>query len=1027
MKFARRNLGLFLTSELSGRAPRRSRALRPTLGMECCEERTLLSIALVSVNAAGTASANSDSDFVSTTLDQQVAYDGTTQSNPGSLSADGTKLVFVSDGSDLVGSVNDPNQASNVFVRNTTTGVTSLVSATPGNGDSFDPVISPNGRYVAFISVATNLTAAAGQSGVGGDTLVPNPPAVGQLYLRDLQTGTTTLLDQTPSGQASDGFSTGQFVFSPDSTTLAWFDTSDNLTTATVDPLSRPNDAGQQPTYVYVRDLAAQTTSLVSASTSGQASGSFSQSDTTDLVFSPNSHSLVFGSSATDLTTNSPDNAPNPYAVLTEPSPENLFLRNLAAGTTTLLSVTTDGKLDVQGVSSGPVFSPDGNSVAFTSDVTDLTTNGTDFTPPTSSEAALSGNSLPPLNIFIRDLTTATTTLVTATPNGLQSSGLAQGPIFSPDGSELAFTSTGTDLTSNPLDPTPPPDSSQSIDGAPFTLPSDNVFVRNLAAGTTKLISVTPDGMMSNGEVGQVIFSPDGHYLAYTTDASDLTKNAFETSPPSVPGFSSNTLGWGQFPISNVFVTNLETGTTTLASATTNGQLSNAIASGLIFSPDSGSLYYTSDAIDLTSNPPDTSTANPSSPSSSITNPTLASATTNGPLSNAIDPTGNPTGAGGMPSSPTMPQSTSTVNPSSQSSSITNLFVYDLSAGTTSLISATTSGELSNSTNTGGEVPDASSINAFLSPDGQTLYFDSNAADLTAGDSNPNQSTEIFAASAPFTVANQLHFQSWESAAKESDGSVAVTVVRSSPATTAASVNYTVENGTAQAGTDFTATSGTLNFAAGQGSQTFTVPLIPADRFSGTRSAELVLSNPQGATLGYSSAELDLTANPPLPSPPVTTPTSPPVTTPTSPPVTTPTSSPQPGPTVVSVAPLNSRRDKTSLAITFDQALDPASAQNTTNYQVSLPGRALHVGHRHQTATRPRRMVGITTASYDPSTHEVTLTLGTKLRQGQAYQLQIKGAAGGLADTEGVALNSPGILKPGEDYLAALDLIARHS
>jgi hypothetical protein len=60
-------------------------------------------------------------------------------------------------------------------------------------------------------------------------------------------------------------------------------------------------------------------------------------------------------------------------------------------------------------------------------------------------------------------------------------------------------------------------------------------------------------------------------------------------------------------------------------------------------------------------------------------------------------------------------------------------------------------------------------------------------------------------------------------------------------------VNYAVESGTATAGTDFKATSGTLNFAAGQASQTFAVPLIAADRFNGTRSAELVLSNPQGA------------------------------------------------------------------------------------------------------------------------------------------------------------------------------------
>ncbi len=244
--------------------------------------------------------------------------------------------------------------------------------------------------------------------------------------------------------------------------------------------------------------------------------------------------------------------------------------------------------------------------------------------------------------------------------------------------------------------------------------------------------------MLSSGAASQIVFSPDGHYLAYTTNASDLTKNSFETSPPSIPGTSSNAPDSGVFGISNVFVTNLGTGTTTLASATTNGQLSNAIASGLMFSPDSGSLFFSSDAIDLTSNPPDTTAA----------------------------------------------------SPSGQSSAINNLFVYNLSAGTTSLISATTSGQLSDSTASSGGMSPNSPITAFLSPDGQTLYFDSDAANLTAGDSNPNQSTQIFAASAPFTVANQIQFQSWQSSAKESDGSVVVTVDRSGPATTAASVNY---------------------------------------------------------------------------------------------------------------------------------------------------------------------------------------------------------------------------------------------
>lgn len=45
----------------------------------------------------------------------------------------------------------------------------------------------------------------------------------------------SSLLDQTPDGQASDGGSTGTFVFSPDSQSLTFIDTSDDLTDAPVD------------------------------------------------------------------------------------------------------------------------------------------------------------------------------------------------------------------------------------------------------------------------------------------------------------------------------------------------------------------------------------------------------------------------------------------------------------------------------------------------------------------------------------------------------------------------------------------------------------------------------------------------------------------------------------------------------------------------------------------------------------------------------------------------------------------------
>ena len=953
MTFPRRGPRLWLISRATRQGRRCSRACRPSLSWERCDDRLLLSISLVSVDSTGTASGNAGSDFQNP--DGSLPDYAPSQSIQANLSADGTELVFASEASNLVPSSGDTNQASNVFVRNTQTGVTSLVSVTPqgdsGNGPSFDPAISPNGEYVAFESQSTNLT---DESGLTAGT--SQSQAVGYLYVRNLQTGTTTLLEQTPSGQVGDGWSTGQFVFSPNSQYLAWVDTSDNLTGAPLDPNSSSNSGGgwdsgpgQAPNYIYIRNLAAQTTSLVSESTAGDASGDLPENDPgpIDLVFSPDSQALVFGSSATDLTANLPDNSTSTAPAT---APYNLFLRDLATGTTSLLSVTAGGQLP-SGISMGAVFSPNSQDVAFESTATDLTANAAD---PTQSPA-LAESGEPASNIYVRDLSTDTTSLVTATPGGLLSNGTASEPVFSPDGSALAYTSSASDLTTNPLDPALPPGSAASGYSGP-----SNVFLTNLSTGVTTLESATPSGMMSSGDVGQIVFSPDGNLLAFTSDAGDLTSNPLDSTPPVIPGTSTGNASGGQSGIENVFVRNLTTQTTTLESATTSGQLSNANAYGVFFSPDSQSLFFVSSAVDLTSNPPD------------------ASASPGG---------------------------------------ISNLFVRDLPAGTTTLISGTTSGQLSESTYT----------NALLSPDGQTVYFDSSVDDLTTGDAN--QSTDIFAATAPFTAPDQFQFASWNVAASESAGQAVVTVLRSGPATAAASVNYTVEDGSAHAGTDFKATVGTLTFAAGQTSAKFTVPLLASDHFDGTRSADLVLSDPQGASLGYPSAFLSLTSTPAPPSPaPVVPKPAAPSPAPVVPKAASPTPvTPEPGPAVTGVATLQGRRGDSSLVVTFNQPLDPESAETVANYQLTVPGRAVHTHAGHSNATRPGRSLAIKTAAYNAATHQVTLTLRTRLRRGETYQFQINGVSGGVKGTTGTALNSSGTLEPGKDYQVVLDLAALRS
>ena len=136
--------------------------------------------------------------------------------NP-AISADGRFVAFHSFASDLV--PGDTNDVQDVFVRDRKTGKTKRVSVrSNGNqGDltSYQPSISANGRFVAFYSFASNL--------VPGDT-----NGFWDIFLHDRTTGKTTRLSIRTSGEASNGDSFNPSI-SADGRFVAFYSTATNL------------------------------------------------------------------------------------------------------------------------------------------------------------------------------------------------------------------------------------------------------------------------------------------------------------------------------------------------------------------------------------------------------------------------------------------------------------------------------------------------------------------------------------------------------------------------------------------------------------------------------------------------------------------------------------------------------------------------------------------------------------------------------------------------------------------------------
>ena len=136
-------------------------------------------------------------------------------------------------------------------------------------------------------------------------------------------------------------------------------------------------------------------------------------------------------------------------------------------------------------------------------------------------------------------------------------------------------------------------------------------------------------------------------------------------------------------------------------------------------------------------------------------------------------------------------------------------------------------------------------------------FFEVSLAGLDIVDYDDNAVTKV---QGSFTVADTPGVAAYidDVIVSESAGTASVTVTLSQAAASNVTVDYATADGTALAGSDYTATSGTLTIAAGDTSGTFTVPITSDGVAETLETLTVNLSNAANATLGRESANISI-------------------------------------------------------------------------------------------------------------------------------------------------------------------------
>jgi Tol biopolymer transport system component len=512
-------------------------------------------------------------------------HGGNDRSGSPTLSSDGRYVAFDSLASNLV--PNDNNAASDIFLRDLLNNVTSLISKDGSGhsilGNSFDPSISADGKFITFESSATLIVADSNNKR--------------DIYLYDVVNNINTLVSIDSNASQANEESRSAFL-SADGKHTAFVSLADNLDLLVPDT-NVMND-------IFVRDrVDVAKTTRQSLATDGPFPAPPNGPCCYDIRISSNGSYVVYDSQAGNLVVGDTNTDLETYYK----GIQDIFVYDTNTQSTIRASVHSDGTQSSRRSDHGSI-SADGRYVVFDSLASDLIDDDTNYTTDvflhdmqshqtrrisldplgnqldaSSSTADISANGRFVVfisgadnlvtgdtngveDVFVLDRQTGDYQRVNVSSQGVQvtdTSNFTFAPRISGDGRYVVFQSSADNLVA---------DDTNGV---------TDVFVHDLQQEKTWRVSINSSGEQGDAQSGNPVISDDGRYITYASSASNLAPK----------GDNNGAV--------DVFLYDMQNKTTSLISQDSNGNIGNDHSNSPSITPDGGYVSFSSSASNLVS------------------------------------------------------------------------------------------------------------------------------------------------------------------------------------------------------------------------------------------------------------------------------------------------------------------------------------------------------------------------------------------------------------------------------------------